>query len=507
MQFALKNASKKGRKKMTTTSLATEYSPSTWKPLRVTEWHDPSSDAQGWLVIDRRVKGVAGGGIFMSEGATEQEAVDIAHTMSKKFLICEPVIGGAKAGIRCNSKNLGERQAVLQRFLSELRSELRDGWVTAGDFGTDDRIIQETVEKLTRHDMQWALFQLASENDDQKASQLSRRARELYQIDMSSALRDSTRSSVPIFSLPLIEAAVGYGIVQAVVVVCSKLEPWRARVEHPLEGLRFAVQGAGTVGSGVCLYASRLGAKIVTLSDAEGILYDSDGLDVEQLLATRTQELLRMNEGGSQASKILTPYVRSKRDSTRFVSSIQAAQEMQGRSSEVESKLAHMFCYSEQAHVFVPAASRYLLNSRAIEIASRKMWADCNTRIIVAGANNPIGQCSPEGVPVAPDAENLAQTIKTMQQHSVVFVPDFRANGGTAQLFHCYASGELDWVFDDAPAGIPTLDAGSQKQTLDLVGRRIVKAITEDINDCEASLVELPDRAEERVSEQLQMRK
>ena len=38
-------------------------------PLSVTEWHDPKSSSVGWLVVDRRVNGVSGGGVFMWSGA------------------------------------------------------------------------------------------------------------------------------------------------------------------------------------------------------------------------------------------------------------------------------------------------------------------------------------------------------------------------------------------------------------------------------------------------------
>ncbi|MGH9681734.1 MAG: hypothetical protein ACRD4Y_17445, partial [Candidatus Acidiferrales bacterium] len=55
------------------------------EPLSFTEWRDPKSSSVGWLVVDRRVNGVSGGGVFMWSGATLEETRAIAHTMSKKF--------------------------------------------------------------------------------------------------------------------------------------------------------------------------------------------------------------------------------------------------------------------------------------------------------------------------------------------------------------------------------------------------------------------------------------
>ncbi len=258
-------------------------------PLSVTEWHDPKSSSVGWLVVDRRVNGVSGGGVFMWSGATMEETRGIAHTMSKKFAICPQPIGGAKGGIRCDLQDPAEREAVLRRFLSEMRNELGNRWVTAGDYGTCDRFVDQTVRQLTGRDMQWALFRLGA-RDEKKADELSARAFDLYQVDMSSA-HLSPGKPRPKFKIPFIEAAVGYGVVESIVTTYTKLEPWRASWELPLKNVRIAVQGAGAVGTGVMLYASRLGAQIVAVSDAEGIIYDSRGLDIETLLSVRARRI------------------------------------------------------------------------------------------------------------------------------------------------------------------------------------------------------------------------
>ena len=277
-------------------------------PLSVTEWHDPMSSSVGWLVVDRRVNGISGGGVFMWHGATMEETRGIAHTMSKKFAICPQPIGGAKGGIRCALTDPAERQAVLRRFLNEMRNELGNRWVTAGDYGTCDRFVDQTVRELTGRDMQWALFRLGARNE-KKADELSARAFDLYRVDMSSALLPPGKPR-PKFKIPFIEAAVGYGVVQSIVATYTKLEPARLNWELPLKNVRIAVQGAGAVGTGVMLYASRLGAQIVAVSDAEGIVYDSRGLDIETLLSLRARKIAGLPaEQRQSAGKLLFRFV------------------------------------------------------------------------------------------------------------------------------------------------------------------------------------------------------
>jgi glutamate dehydrogenase/leucine dehydrogenase len=157
------------------------------KPAHIIEWHDPKSSSKGWLVIDRWVQGIAGGGIFMWPGATAEETRSIARTMSKKLVICPEPIGGAKAGIRCTLADPAERQAVLWRFLQEMLPELQQRWVTAGDYGTSDSEVERIVRQFTGKDMQWALYRRAA-GEDCRAMEMSRRAADLYRVDMAAAL-------------------------------------------------------------------------------------------------------------------------------------------------------------------------------------------------------------------------------------------------------------------------------------------------------------------------------
>ena len=70
--------------------------------------------------------------------------------------------------------------------------------------------------------------------------------------------------------------ATGYG-------VCYFAEQMLARAGKSFEGQTVLVSGAGNVAQVAAQKAMRLGAKVVTLSDSDGYMYDPEGLDEEKL--------------------------------------------------------------------------------------------------------------------------------------------------------------------------------------------------------------------------------
>jgi hypothetical protein len=258
------------------------------------------------------------------------------------------------------------------------------------------------------------------------------------------------------------------------------------------------------VGTGVILYAYRLGAQIVAISDAEGIIYDSEGIDVEQLLSRRAISTADLSdEDRTGALKLLSPFADECPDHDySVVTEREVSLNGHFRNLGVDPKLGHMLQHALAVNVFVPAASRYLLNCRAIDIASEGMWKDTYPRLVVTGANNPFGTHDELGLPKAPNTEDRDAIGRCLRDRGIVYVPDFRSNGGTAQLFHCYASGELDWVLDETTVGAPVLPFDGQERVLQIVTGRIVDAVNKDLGNSDSSLLDLAARAEQRVAVQ-----
>src|SRR5215467_14583665 len=102
--------------------------------LRVT-WTDPVTGRKGYMVIDRLIDGIAGGGTRMRAGLDLQEVERLAHTMSIKNGAIKLPGGGAKGGLDCDPHD-PEARPMLTRFVRAMRPWLETCWGTAEDMGT-----------------------------------------------------------------------------------------------------------------------------------------------------------------------------------------------------------------------------------------------------------------------------------------------------------------------------------------------------------------------------------
>ena len=72
--------------------------------------------------------------------------------------------------------------------------------------------------------------------------------------------------------------ATGQGLIYCV-------EEWCRNSGHAIAGARFIVQGFGNVGSAAAEILTGLGGRCVAVQDADGTIYDPNGLDVAALIA------------------------------------------------------------------------------------------------------------------------------------------------------------------------------------------------------------------------------
>lgn len=56
----------------------------------------------------------------------------------------------------------------------------------------------------------------------------------------------------------------------------------------PLKNLRVAVQGFGNAGTYVAQFLAEKGAKVVAVSDSKGGIYAENGLDIPELISSKT---------------------------------------------------------------------------------------------------------------------------------------------------------------------------------------------------------------------------
>jgi glutamate dehydrogenase (NAD(P)+) len=234
------------------------------EPLLVIEWHDPQLDARGWLVIDMLVNGVAGGGTRMKKGVTPEEMIKLAQTMTLKFTLTDPHIGGAKCGIDYDPTR-PDKLLVMQRFYDYIKPFLMNCYVTGADLNTNEDEIIACTRSLGISCPQFALAKSLGDEE--------RRIRRFFEgihlpVD-------------PQGKMLMNAAATGYSI-----YIAAK----RALQPQSVRGSKIAIQGFGNVGSCAAKFLADDGACIQAISDRDGTVYCKTGLNVDLLLAHRDEK-------------------------------------------------------------------------------------------------------------------------------------------------------------------------------------------------------------------------
>lgn len=229
-------------------------------------WTDPVTGRQGYVVIDRLVRGVSSGGLRMRAGCTLAEVQGLAAGMTRKeALHYDPSsayvpLGGAKGGIDCAPEDPGAR-AMLTRFLDAVRSIIEHHWTTGEDLGLRQDMIDEAIAEVGLVSSIQAVYPLLDDPDVAR-----KRLAEAFEITVDGV------------GLP--ELVGGLGVAE------SALTALRHRGVEPA-GSRAVVQGFGSMGGATARYLAQAGVTVVGLVDVHGTIVNSSGLDVERLLLTR----------------------------------------------------------------------------------------------------------------------------------------------------------------------------------------------------------------------------
>ncbi|MDX3660651.1 Glu/Leu/Phe/Val dehydrogenase dimerization domain-containing protein [Streptomyces sp. ID05-26A] len=233
--------------------------------LEVT-WTDPATQARGYLVIDRLVRGVSSGGLRMRAGCTLDEVRGLARGMTaKEALNYDPAaryvpLGGAKGGIDFDPYDPRAKD-VLTAYLHAMSPYVERFWTMGEDLGLRQSTIDEAITKIGLQSSIQAVYPLL--DDEHKARR---------------RLADAFRVTVDGVSLD--ELVGGYGVAQAAL----------AGIEHlHLRNPTAFVQGFGSMGGATARYLAQAGVTVVGLADVHGVVTNPDGLDVETLLLSRDE--------------------------------------------------------------------------------------------------------------------------------------------------------------------------------------------------------------------------
>jgi glutamate dehydrogenase (NAD(P)+) len=203
----------------------------------------------GYRVQYNITLGPAKGGIRYHPDVTLDEVTALAAWMTWKCAVAHVPFGGGKGGVICDPTRMSRREleALTRRYVAEIIDAIGpDKDVPAPDVNTNDQIMAWVMDTYSMHVGYTATAVVTGKP-----------------IEMGGSLgrREATGRGVMIVTR---EAAKHLGL--------------------DIKNATVAVQGFGNVGSVSADLLSKLGARVVAVTDWKGGVYNGDGLDIAKMI-------------------------------------------------------------------------------------------------------------------------------------------------------------------------------------------------------------------------------
>jgi len=307
----------------------------------------------GYRVQHNQVLGPFKGGIRYHHDVTLSEVAALAALMTFKNSLLNLPLGGAKGGVKVDPAKLSLREveALTRKFTSEI-----------GPFIGPDKDIPAPDVGTSSQTMAWMLDQYSMESGYSQTGVVTGKPVEIG----GSAGRD---------------AATGLGVVYVVEKAVESLN-------KKMSECTMAIQGFGKVGMHAAIEAARLGTKVVAVSDANGAIYNPDGLNIPELVN----------------------YYQEKLTLDKFPKS---------------QTIGNDDLLALEVDVLAPCAMDGTINSNNAE--------GIKAKIIAEGANGPI----------------TANANEILNGKKIMIVPDILANGGGVVVSYFEWVQDISWLFWD----------------------------------------------------------
>jgi glutamate dehydrogenase (NAD(P)+) len=295
---------------------------------------------KAYRVQHNQARGPYKGGIRYHREVSLDLFKALAAEMTWKTAISEVPFGGGKGGIQIDPRQYGrvELEAITLRFMYKLKSLIGPNIdIPAPDVGTNGDIMALMLREYSdgereRHNMRGIV----------------------------------TGKDVRIGGSEGRVKATGQGVAYCI-------EDYYADRGETLKGKTFTLQGFGNVGSHGAQILSNMGARLLAVNDADGSIFNGDGIDVSALMA----------------------YVNDPKNLKRSVAGFPGAQRIEKKD-----------LWDVQADILVPAA---LGGEITAEVAEK-----LKVKLIAEGANGP----------TTPEADRV------LQKRGIDMIPDIIANAG-----------------------------------------------------------------------------
>lgn len=287
----------------------------------------------GYRVQHNSDRGPYKGGIRYHPDVDLEEIRALAALMTWKTALVDIPFGGAKGGVACEPRQMSEEELkrLTQSFTNKLRMVIGPMLdIPAPDVNTNAKV------------MAWIMHEFSKSHGWSPAV--------------------VTGKPPEVGGSPAREAATGRGVV----IVAREAAKSR---RLSFEGIRIAIQGFGNVGSHAARLAAKEGARIVSVSDVHGGIYNPKGLAIDDLM-------------GHVAAKGKVP-------------------EFKGGERVTNEELLELDC-----DILIPAALEDVLTKRN---ASR-----IRTKLVIEAAN----------MPTTEEADQI------LHDRGITIIPDILANAG-----------------------------------------------------------------------------
>lgn len=203
---------------------------------------------EGYRVQHNAGRGPTKGGLRFHPEVDLDETTALAMWMTWKCAVVNIPYGGAKGGVKVNTKEMSQRELekLTRRFISEINivvGERSD--IPAPDIGTNSKV------------MGWIMDTLSMQAGFTTPGVVTGKPIEL----------GGSEGRVE---------ATGRGVIVCAIEACHMMN-------MNFEGSRVVVQGFGNVGSVAARLAEREGAKVIAVSDTTGGIYNPNGLPITDL--------------------------------------------------------------------------------------------------------------------------------------------------------------------------------------------------------------------------------
>lgn len=289
-------------------------------PEKIVFLYEPRTRMKAIVVVDNIAAGPAIGGVRMAADVTTTEVRRLARSMTYKNVMAGLPHGGGKSGIIADPKNVNMEQ-VIRTFARGIKN-LQE-YIPGPDMGTDESCMAYIYDETSR----------------------------------------AVGLPLELGGIPLDEiGATAYGL-----AVCADIA--KDYVPLDLNGSRLTIEGFGNVGKPAAKFLEERGVKLIAASDSKGTIYNSNGLNIK--------ELIRIKETTGSVINYKDGEVRKTSDILMI-----------------------------STDIFIPAARPDVITEANSDVIDAKL--------IIEGANIPI----------------TLQAEKNLHDKGILVIPDFVANAG-----------------------------------------------------------------------------